>query len=130
PIKEIEAWVENWRKEYGIEKETIRRVTLNPEDRLSKLFTDFQNYRQSLRDLTDQTIKMERDRFERYMLRYFITTKSQRQPHMWHKHVPGYYDYLTNQNIEVSTIKTLLWDLERFGKYLVFVRHMEYPFAI
>lgn len=129
-IKSIEEWVAFWKVQFGIEKENVRRVSLNKEDKLAILFDSYQNYRQSLRDITDQTIAAEKYRFERFILAYFIVEKKQRSPRLWHKHVPGYYEFLKGLELATDTIKKLLWDLERFGKYLVFIRETEFPFAI
>ena len=129
-IEVIEAWVLNWKQDHGIERDKIAKVSLKDSDLLAQLFAGYQSHRQALREIADITIKRERDRFERFAFNYFITKHNQKRPHLWHQYVPAYYEYLRGLELDVNTIKTLLWDIERFGKYLVFVRYMDHPYAV
>jgi len=132
PTESVEAWVAEWERENGMVRARIERMVVRPNSMLSGLLLSYRKHRDIMGGVTQQTLDSESSVIERYITVYFVRTHRQHDPKTWHAFVPGFYTYLTEQPTikGLDTIKKILWTLERFGKYLVYVQHSPYPFVV
>jgi len=60
----------------------------------------------------------------------FFIKHQKKDPADWHDIIPAFHDYLFERKLASSTVQKILWAIEKFGKYLVFKRHMSFPFVV
>lgn len=130
PKDEVVKWVEDWERKHGKTVNRSERMHLREDDLLATLWRLYQTYRMKMKNRSEATAKTETENFEKHVVAFFVKKHQKKDPADWHPLVPAFHDHLFEIGLADTTIQKILWSLERFGKYLVFRRHMTFPFVI
>lgn len=130
PADEVTAWIETWEAKHGKARDRSERIHLKEDDRLASLWKQYQGHRNATRKRRGSTADTETSIFERHIVPFFVGIHKRKNPARWHDLVPEFHTYLYQKNYADRTIQKTLWTLERFGRYLVFLRHMTFAFAV
>ena len=130
PIDQVQAWVTEFEKSHGLEKDRIKRVRLDREDDLQQWWEAYQSDRADNKEVGEKTLTSENRLWEGYILPFFIKKHQLKKPSEWYPFIPDFHMYLKKTPIGKDHQKSVLWTLERFSKYLVYQRILVYPFAV
>jgi integrase len=130
PQESVTAWIDKWEAAHGGSRERAQRIHLSDGDTLTGLWREYQSHRAKTRKRRSSTAETETAIFERHIVPFFVGKHKNKRPASWHDLVPGFHSYLFEKGYGDRTIQKTLWVLERFGRHLVFQRHMHFPFAV
>lgn len=130
PEEEILARKRKWEEDHGLARDRIERHSLSPDDKLKKLWDSYQTSRMRFKKRRAGTAEAENQIFETYICPFFVKLHTKKDPTQWHSLVPDFHNWLFERPISDAYRRSILWALERFGKYLVFARAMTFPFTI
>ena len=128
PPEEVEVLKRRWEEDHGKARDRIARVTLT--GKLASLWESYQTHRKRFKKRSARTTVNETAAFETYICGFFLIQHQKKDPTHWHPLVPEFHNWLFEQPLKDATRRKILWTLERFGKYLVFIRVMSSPFVI
>jgi len=123
-------WKHDWEKSHGKIKARSNRIHLKEKDVLSTLWRQYQLHREKIKNRRTSTAEKETGEFETYIVPFFVKEHQKKDPADWHALIPAFHNWLFQKSLSDSTVKKILGTLERFGKYLMFQRHMIFPFVI
>jgi integrase len=130
PRDEVYEKKRQWEEDHGQTKDRISRVILRADDKLTKLWGAYQAHQMKFKKRRPSTAHRETESFTGYICTFFVKTHRKKDPTKWHDLVPDFHNWLVEQSISDSYMRSILWTLERFGRYLVFARMMTFPFTI
>lgn len=130
PIAEAQAWVDAWERKHGVARDRSQRMNLHESDLLAALWDRYQQHRMATRKRRQRSVEKETAVLENHILPFFIRKLEKKNPAQWHDHVPAFHTHLYKLKFKDATVREILWALERFGQFLVFQRHMSFPFAV
>jgi integrase len=130
PPEQVRKWVDDWERAHGRTRDRSERVTLAEDDRLSRLWNQYQKEKMRTGHRRPSTEAKETEYFEKHICPFFITLHQKKNPADWHRLVPAFHDSLYDKKLADSTIGKILWTLERFGAQLVYSGEMSFPFVV
>ena len=128
--EEIQAWLDEWEEKHGLAKQRSDRLRLADKDKLAVLWKNYQSHYFAINKRRDATEARETADFENHILPFFVGELENKKPETWHEHVPAFHAKLFESGLSDQTVRYILWALQRFGEYLVWSRHMRFPYAI
>ena len=130
PIEEAQAWVDKWEANHGMVVQRSQRINLAEDDRLNKLWERYQLHMTNTRKRRVGTTMHESALFFNHITHFFVAKHQRKKPETWHDLIPEFHVYLFEKKLQDSTIRGILWALERFGEYLVWSRLMPFKYTI
>lgn len=130
PKELVEAWVRDWEEKHGLLRDRVERVTLKDTDKLSALWRQYLDFKDSDSPRRDRTKKGEDQIWSRHILTFFVGIHGNKEPDTWHSLVPQFHVHLAKQKLSPRSRQKILWTLKRFGEALVFLQMMTFPFAV
>lgn len=130
PEAEVEAWVREWEKAHGKASDRSDRIHLKDTDKLNTLWLQYQAHRDETRERRAITSESEDAIFRSHIVGYFVGERKAKLPHNWHPMMVDFHTHLFEKKLATSTTQKILWTLERFGKHLVWMQYMDYPFVV
>lgn len=129
PLK-VDEWVLNWERENGQVVDRIQRKILQETSEISILWKRYQAHRISIRKVGTHRQWKETGDFLNHIVPFFVHIHERKKCHKWHDLIPEFHTHLFKKELSDSSIKSILWTLERFGKFLVFYGHMDFAFVV